>query len=34
VAHGGLRLGAEWRQRVAGKAKPGSGPALSLGADF
>jgi hypothetical protein len=34
VAHGGLRLGAEWRQRVAGNARPGSSPALSLGADF
>jgi hypothetical protein len=34
VARGGLRLGAEWRQRVAGDARPGSGPALSLGADF
>jgi hypothetical protein len=30
----GVRLGAEWRQRVAGNAKPGSGPVLSLGADF
>ena len=29
-----LRLGAEWRARVAGDARPGSGPALSLGADF
>ncbi|HEV2569956.1 hypothetical protein [Sphingomonas sp.] len=29
-----VRLGAEWRQRVAGNAGPGSGPALSLGADF
>jgi hypothetical protein len=34
VARGGLRLGAEWRERVAGNARPGSGPALSLGADF
>jgi hypothetical protein len=31
---GGLRLGAEWRQRVAGDARPDSGPVLSLGADF
>ena len=29
-----VRLGAEWRQRVAGNARPGSGSALSLGADF
>lgn len=34
VARGGVRLGAEWRQRVAGDARPGSGPVLSLGADF
>lgn len=29
-----VRLAAEWRQRVAGDARPGSGPALTLGADF
>lgn len=39
VAHvpavgGGIRIGAEWRQRVAGDARPGSGPVLSVGADF
>lgn len=34
VANGGVRIGAEWRQRVAGQARPGSGPVLSLGADF
>lgn len=34
VAAGGVRIGAEWRQRVAGDARPGSGPVLSLGADF
>ncbi|NNM77326.1 hypothetical protein HJG53_10460 [Sphingomonas sp. ID1715] len=28
------RIGAEWRQRIAGNARPGSGPVLSLGADF
>lgn len=28
------RLGIEWRERVAGNARPGSGPALTLGADF
>jgi len=34
VASGGIRIGAEWRQRVAGNARPGSGPVLPLGADF
>lgn len=34
VAGGAVRIGAEWRQRVAGKARPGSGAVLSLGADF
>ena len=29
-----LRLSVDWRQRVAGDARPGSGPALSLGTDF
>jgi hypothetical protein len=29
-----LRLALDWRQRVAGEAKPGSGLALTLGADF
>ncbi len=29
-----VRLSAEWRQRVAGNAKPGSGPVVTLGADF
>ncbi|AUW60322.1 hypothetical protein C1T17_14150 [Sphingobium sp. SCG-1] len=28
------RLSAEWRQRVAGNARPGSGPAITLAADF
>ena len=32
VAH--LRLSADWRFRIAGDAAPGSGPALTLGADF
>jgi hypothetical protein len=31
---GSLRLSAEWRIRVAGDARPGSGPALTLGAGF
>lgn len=29
-----LRIALEWRQRVAGEARPGSGPALSIGADY
>ena len=29
-----VRLSLEWRQRIAGGARPGSGLALSLGADF
>jgi len=29
-----LRLTLDWRERVAGGAAPGSGPALSLGTDF
>lgn len=34
VAGGTWRLALDWRARVAGDARPGSGPALSLGADF
>lgn len=33
-ASGGLRLTVEWRQRIAGEASPGSGPALTLGGYF
>jgi hypothetical protein len=29
-----LRIAIDWRERVAGDARPGSGPALTLGADF
>lgn len=29
-----VRLGLEWRQRIAGNARPDSGPALTVGADF
>ncbi|MGE7204592.1 hypothetical protein ACQKJZ_02810 [Sphingomonas sp. NPDC019816] len=29
-----LRLSLDWRQRIAGNAAPGSGPALSIGGDF
>jgi hypothetical protein len=34
VAGHGARLSVDWRERVAGNARPGSGPALTLGADF
>jgi hypothetical protein len=34
VAGGHMRLSAEWRQRVAGKARPASGPTIALVADF
>jgi hypothetical protein len=29
-----LRVTLDWRQRIAGRARPASGPALSLGTDF
>ncbi len=29
-----IRLTADWRQRIAGASRPGSGPALSLGTNF
>jgi hypothetical protein len=34
VAGGHVRLSAEWRQRVAGQARPASGPTIVLVADF
>ncbi|WP_375427560.1 hypothetical protein [uncultured Sphingomonas sp.] len=34
IAERTLRLTVDWRERVAGNARPGSGPALSLGTDF
>lgn len=34
VARRTLRLTLDWRERVAGGAKPASGPALTLGTDF
>lgn len=34
VADRRLRLAIEWRERIGGRAAPGSGPAISLGADF
>ncbi|MDQ8756654.1 hypothetical protein RCO27_10455 [Sphingosinicella sp. LHD-64] len=34
VERANLRVSADWRFRIAGDAAPGSGPALTLGADF
>jgi len=34
VAGRRLRVAVDWRQRVAGHARPGSGPSLTLGTDF
>jgi hypothetical protein len=34
VATKTIRLNLDWRQRIAGEARPGSGPALSIGSDF
>jgi hypothetical protein len=34
IAGESLRLTAEWRFRIAGDARPGSGPALTLASDF
>ncbi len=34
VAHKTIRLTLDWRERIAGGARPGSGPALSIGSDF
>ncbi len=34
IAGRSLRLTLDWRERVAGSARPGSGPALSIGSDF
>lgn len=34
VAGQAIRLTLDWRQRIAGSARPGSGPALSIGSDF
>jgi hypothetical protein len=31
---GNMRVHLDWRQRLAGKAEPGSGPAVTLAADF
>jgi hypothetical protein len=34
VIGGTVRIAGEWRFRVAGRADPGSGPVISVGADF
>lgn len=34
IAGQSLRIALDWRERIAGDARPGSGPALTLGADF
>lgn len=34
VAGRRVRVSLDWRQRIAGDARPGSGPALSIGGDF
>ncbi|WP_294321852.1 hypothetical protein [uncultured Sphingomonas sp.] len=34
VGRGTVRLSLDWRQRVGGRAAPGSGPALTIGSDF
>lgn len=34
VARRRIRVSLDWRQRVGGRARPGSGPALSIGSDF
>jgi hypothetical protein len=34
IARKTIRLTLDWRERIAGAARPGSGPALSIGSDF
>lgn len=34
VGRGAVRLSLDWRQRIGGRAAPGSGPALTIGSDF
>ncbi|MHA6721958.1 hypothetical protein [Sphingomonas sp. RS2018] len=34
VGRSTIRASLDWRQRIAGNARPGSGPALTLGSDF
>ena len=34
IGNAGVRLGSEWRQRVSGDARPGSGPTITFGLDY
>ena len=34
VGRGAIRVSLDWRQRIAGDARPGSGPVLVIGGDF
>lgn len=34
IGHHAIRVTLDWRERVAGHARPGSGPALTIGASF
>lgn len=34
IGSAGVRLGGEWRHRVAGDARPGSGPVIAFGLDY
>lgn len=34
LGNANVRLGGEWRHRVAGNARPGSGPAITFGLDY
>lgn len=34
LAHQSVRISLDWRQRIAGRARPGSGLALTIGGDF
>ena len=34
IGSAGVRLGSEWRRRVSGDARPGSGPAITFGLDY
>lgn len=34
AGRGSIRLTADWRERIAGMSRPGSGPALSIGTNF
>jgi hypothetical protein len=34
IGNAAMRLGTEWRQRISGDARPGSGPAITFGLDY